>query len=135
MSSLTNTILTHYRASPGNTVQVSQSVARGFGNVARSLGETSRMSERLNNQWRAIGTTFRYAIAGSAVFGTASLITNLKELQRQTGLLQSLGNASGGRFPNSGTTVTRLLGDSRREAVAAVTPINDFNEGLINLFS
>ena len=135
MSSITNTILTHYRASAGNTVQVSQSVARGFGNVGRSLAETSRMSERLNNQWRAIGTTFRYAIAGSAVFGTASLITNLKELQRQTGLLQSLGGANKGVFPNTGTTINKLLGDSRREAVAAVTPIQDFNEGLINLFS
>lgn len=135
MSQITNTVLTHYRASAGNTVAVSQAIARGVGNIGRSLGETTRMSERLNNQWRAIGTTFRYAIAGSAVFGTAQLITNLKELQRQMGLLQALGNASGGIFPTTGTSLGSLLADARKEAVRSVTPINQFNEGLINLFS
>lgn len=135
MSQVVNTVLTHYRASAGNTVAVSQSVARGFGSIGRSINETSRMSERLNNQWRAIGTTFRYAIAGSAVFGTAALVTNLKDLQRQMGLIQALGDAKGGIFPNTGIGMIEMLKGARQEAVRSVTPIAQFNEGLINLFS
>jgi hypothetical protein len=135
MSSITNVITTVFRARGNQAIATMGSIGAGFGNIGRQINQTSRMSERLNNQWRAIGTTFRYALAGTAVFGTAQLIKNLGDLQRQVGLIQALGGAQGGILPNTKFPVTGLMADARKEAVRSLTPINQFNEGLINMFS
>jgi hypothetical protein len=137
LSSITNVITTVFRSRRDASVAAEiGGIRQGMGGIANSIGQTTRMSERLNNQWKAIGTTFRYAIAGAAVFGTAKLVTNLRDLQRQVGLIQALGNTTNGMFPNSQNFgINNLLTQVRSNAVEAVTPINEFNEGLINLFS
>jgi len=71
-------------------------VAQGFGTIGRQVSENTRLSERLNSQWRAIGTTIRYAVAGGAVFGLANMVNNLRNVQQQLGLMQAIGSRQGG---------------------------------------
>lgn len=139
MSSITNYVNTVWRVRNEGVQGALGGMNRGISTIAGNVEKVSTASGRLNNQWKAIGTTMRYAIAGGAVFGTARLISNLGEIQRQIGMLQALGGATNGILPGmSGSgqlPVTSLLQQARDSAVNAVTPVNEFNEGLINLYS
>jgi hypothetical protein len=128
ISQITNIVRTQFQAHGGNVVSTMNQMSMQTGRWGQRLMETSRMSERINAQWRAIGTTMRYALAGGAVFGATKLVTNLKELQRQIGMISVLSGQSAGQ-------VTQMLPQVRQAAVDAVTPIQDLNEGIINFYS
>lgn len=134
MSSIQNVITTTFRARGNQAIATMGGISQGFGNIMGRIGETSRMSERLNNQWRAIGTTFRYAIAGTALYGLVSLNQQLREVQQQLGLISAIGETSGGT-PLVGKQLDKLLGQSRQGAVDALTPLNEYNNAVINLLS
>jgi hypothetical protein len=128
MSQIQNIIRTQFQAHGGNVVATMNQMAMQTGRFGQSISQTSRMSERLNGQWRAIGTTVRYALAGAAVFGGLRQVSQLRELQRQVGLISALSNS----------TAQTVVGNQqlvRASAIDAVTPINEFNEGLINFYS
>lgn len=134
MSSIQNVITTTFRARGNQALATMGGIAQGFGNIMGRIGETSRMSERLNNQWRAIGTTFRYAIAGTAIYGLVSMNQQLREVQQQLGLISAIGETSTGQ-PIVGQALDKLLGQSRQGAVDALTPLNEYNNAVINLLS
>jgi hypothetical protein len=91
------------------------------------------MSDRLSNQWKALGTTIRYA-TGQAVFGMAQMVGQLKEMQVQMGLISAIGTTTGGR-PIAGAQLNDLMGDIRRGAVESLTPVKDYTNAVVNLLS
>lgn len=132
-SNITNIVNTVYRARGTQAIQESRLVAQGIGGIGRSLQQTSSLSDRFNSQWRAIGTTMRYAIAGSVIFGLASMVSQLKDVQQQLGLIQAIGSPGGRVFSDQG--VTRLGNQLQKSAQDALTPINEVNDATVNLLS
>lgn len=132
-SVINNIVETVYRARGTQAIQESRMVAQGIGGIGRSLQQTSTLSDRFNSQWRAIGTTMRYAIAGGVIFGLARMVTQLKDVQQQLGLMQAIGSPGGQPFSNQG--ITRLGNQLQKTAQDALTPINEVNDATINLLS
>src|SRR5215831_5311880 len=134
MSTINNTITTTFRARGNQAIAQMGTVSQGFGNIARSINDTTRLSTRLNDQWRALGTTIRYAVAGQAIFGLTRMIGQLKDVQQQLGLMQAIGEpAGGGIFSDN---AIKQMGDSLRQAsVDSLTPINEINDATINYLS
>lgn len=87
---------------------------------------------------RALGTTIRYAFAGTAVFGVANMVRNLAEMQRQLGQIAAIGSVAGpggGSIPLTSQMIAQLGSDVRQAAVDSITPVNDFNNAVLNLYS
>jgi len=139
LSQINNRIVTTFSSSAGNALAVMNQVSGGMTNIGRATYNTSRMSERLNAQWRAFGTTLRYAFAGSVIFGATRMLSVLRDTQRQYALIGAIG---GGVFDSQirGTTAAdqalqSLYQNAQRASLDAITPVNDFNDALVNLYS
>jgi hypothetical protein len=128
MSTINQRIITTFTARGGQAIATMNQIGAGFGNVGRAIGENARLSEKLNSQWKALSTTIRYAIAGQAVFGLTRMVGQLNQLQQQIGMISALGDMPAAK-------VVAGMSDIRTAAVESVTPLTDFNEGLINFYS
>jgi hypothetical protein len=134
LSQINNYVTTTFRARGGNVIAQMGQWSQGMGRFGQQLNNASRMSERLNAQWRAIGTTIRYALAGSVIFGITGLINRYADIQRQLGLATAIGTTTGGRgFTNN--EITKLGRNLRQAAIDSVTPLNQINDAAINLLS
>src|SRR5262245_66365772 len=91
MSSINQTISTRFVAYGGNVIATMGQMSSATRGWMGQLDQTSRMSERINNQWNAIRTTMRYAMAAKAVFGLTRMVGHLREVQRQLGLIKATG--------------------------------------------
>ena len=105
---------------------------------ARTL---AREQSLLNTQLRAFGTTIRYAVAGTAVFGVAGTISSLAQIQTQLGQISALSGISGIKGPGGGSI--QLVGSAlqdmsqqvRQASIDTVQPISSINEAILNLMS
>jgi hypothetical protein len=139
VSQIHNRIVTTYTSAAGNSVAVMNQMIGGMTNLGRAAYSAGTMSERANAQWRAFGTTIRYAIAGSVVFGATRLLTVLRDTQRQYALI---GAISGGAYSSqvagasaADSALSQLYQNAQTGALDALTPVNEFNDALVNLFS
>ena len=136
-SRITNVVSTVFQAHPGNTVAVMSQVRGGITSIGRASQQTNREMGLWQQQMRAVGTTLRYAFAGAAVYGTGTLIRQLKETQRQLALIGVLGgfqNIEGGADAAS-AALDKLYQRAQQGAFESLTPTADFNDALINLYS
>jgi hypothetical protein len=134
MSQIENVITTTFRATGGNVVSQLNSYASGFGRVGQAINQNTEMSSRLNNQWRAIGTTIRYAIAGTAIFGLQRMVSDLSAVNTQLGQMQAL-TAIGQGTQFSDTQMGQLLTGLMDTSQQTVTPLSDVNDASINFLS
>jgi len=139
MSTLTNVVMTEFRARGSQVTAVMGQMAAGSRQWSSGLNENIRQSDRLNQQWRAIGTTIRYAIAGQAVFGLTRMVGQLKEVQVQLGLMQAIGSRAGsttlGGTPFSTREITQLGSALQNAAADSITSFTDMNNAAINFLS
>jgi len=98
---------------------------QGLGRGARTAG---RDTGYLNNQIRALGTTMRYALAGTLVFGLTRSVGQLSEIQKQMGLIAAIGGQTGNQVAQTGDEI-------RQASIEAITPIQDMNNAVINFLS
>lgn len=134
MSQIENVITTTLRARGGNVISQMGQWSQGFGMIGGKINDTTRMSERLNNQWRAIGTTFRYAIAGSVIFGLTRMLGQVKDLNVQLGQMQAIsGIGPGTAFSNR--DINTLFGNLQNVANDTITPLNEVNDAAVNFLS
>ena len=137
MSDILRRIITRFEAQPGNVRAVLGGMSSGYERTAQSARVLGREQNYLNNQLRAFGTTMRYAIAGTAVFGAVGTISTLSEIQKQLGLISAIGNVQG---PGQGLA---LVGDrlnsigeqARTAAINSIQPISSINDSIIALLS
>jgi len=134
MSAINQVITTTFRARGGQAIAQMGQVSQGFGRIGQVINQNTRLSEKLNGVWRAFGTTIRYALAGQAVFGLVRMVDQLKEVQVQMGLISAIGTTPGGGVIG-GDALTGLMSQARQGAVDAITPIQDYNNAIINLLS
>jgi hypothetical protein len=138
-SRITGIVATQFTAQGGQAiVQQLHSMGQATGAFYNRLQDTSRQSSVLTNQWRAMATTIRYAIAGQAIFGLTRMVGQLKDVQQQLGLIQSLGTqpGPGGTSIGFSNADVNKLGDQlQKVALTTITPINDINNAAINLLS
>jgi len=138
MSSINQTISTRFTAHGGNVIATMGQMSSATRGWMTNLGEASRMSDRINNQWSAIRTTLRYAIAGQAVFGLTRMVGQLRDVQQQLGLIQAIGSQPGGGLLGrsfSTQQVNRLGNDLQVAAANSMTSINDMNNAAVNFLS
>jgi hypothetical protein len=135
MSQINNIITTQFRASGGNVVaQMASYASSGLTRMGQVINQNTRMSERLGDQWRAIATTIRYAVAGQAVFGITRLVGQIKDLNTQLGEMQAIsGIGPGTRF--TGGQINTLFSDLGNTAADSITPLQDVNDAAINFLS
>lgn len=134
MSSINNVITTTFKAVGGNVVSQLNAYSSGFGRLGASINESTNMSSRLNNQWRALGTTIRYSIAGAAVFGLTRMIGQLAAVNTQLGQMQALTSiGQGAQF--SDTQMGQLLNGLMQTSIDTITPLNEVNDAAINFLS
>lgn len=134
MSQINNILTTTFRAVGGNVVSTLNSYSAGMGRLGGAINENSRMSERFNAQWRAIGTTIRYAIAGTAVFGLTRMVGQLRDVNNQLALMSAIGSGPTGQ-PFSFQQITDLGNQLQNAAVNSITPVNEINDATINFLS
>jgi hypothetical protein len=134
MSSIHNRIVTTFSASAGNAIAVMNQIAGGAMNMGRQWEHSGRQIGVVESQMRALGTTIRYAFAGAAVFAIPTMLSNLKQVQNQLGLMAAIGTQPGG-IAYTGQAVRQLGFDAQAGAVAALTPIQDFNNAVVNFLS
>lgn len=134
MSQIENVITTTFRARGNQAISAMGQVAQGFGNVGRVINENTRLSERLNNQWRAIGTTIRYAVAGTAIFGLTNMVKQLAAMNQQLGTMQAISGIGSGRaFSNR--DITGLFSSLQTVSADTITPLSQVNDAAINFLS
>jgi hypothetical protein len=136
MASINNVITTTYRAQGAQAlVQASRQAASGVATLFNNVGTATSMSERLNNQWRAIGTTIRYAIAGQAIFGLTRMVGQLKNVQSQLAEMSALTTAGTGGSSFSADQITQLGKNLQSTAIDTITPLSQVNDAAINFLS
>lgn len=137
MSQITNTVLTSFRAVGGNVVSELRSYAAGFGTIGAQINETSNMSGRLNNQWRAIGTTIRYAVAGTALYGLTSMVSKVSQLNTQLAQMQAISGIGigSGQTAITNKQIPNLLNNLMQTSVDTITPLSEVNDAATNFLS
>jgi hypothetical protein len=116
-----------------------------MGNIRASMSgarrenvEYGRSFGYLNSQLRAFATTWRYAVAGTVLYGAFSQVQKLSEMQRQLGLISAIGIVQGPQGKGIELVGDRLqkLGEkSRQTAIDVIQPISNVNASIINLLS
>lgn len=137
-ASIQNTILTRFTAHGGNVSAVMGGMSRGVGNFSNQVNQANRVSERLNNVWKAMGTTLRYTLAGGIIFGLRNAVSQFAGIQKQMGLISAIGSfegPGGNNFRLQGQELQRFGAELRNVAVDARTPLNDMNDAAINFLS
>jgi hypothetical protein len=140
MSSITNIIRTVWTTDGQGRVRAAiGEMSGGLQQLTRGSTEYGRQTGYLNNQLRALGTTFRYSLAGAAIFGAYKMITTLQDTQKQLALIGFLGQESFGSLNEGVYGADRRLQDFYKNAQSgareALTDVSSFNDALINLFS
>lgn len=110
-------------------------VEGSFLNLGRSMGQSSRQAGVMNQQMRALGTTLKYMVAGSVVFGTMNMVRNLAAFQKQLGLISAIGGVG----PSGLNLVGKNLNDLSNQIIGAstelITPVSDVTAAVTNYLS
>lgn len=107
----------------------------GFGGLRRDTSQYRGELSLLDRQVRALGTTLRYTLAGTTIFGTISTVRNLSAVQEQLGLISAISPTAFNGIALVGDRLTQLGEQAEDAAYRALTPVSEFNEGLVNLVS
>ena len=137
-SNIQNVISTVFTARSGQALAQMRQYSGGLSQIGRDMSNTARHSGVMNNQLRALGTTLRYAFAGSVVFGVASMGRELTNIQGQLALMQAVGDVTS----KTGRDI-KITGDQlnkwQSEVIAAgprvLTSATDMNDAIVNLLS
>lgn len=133
MSRIENIITTTFRAAGGNVISTVGQMGGSMRNFGRIINDNTRMSERLNAQWRAFGTTLRYALAGNVIFGASRLLSQIKDINQQLGQMQALSGIGGTAFSNQ--QVNSLGNALQKTALDTITPLSQVNDAAVNFLS
>jgi len=132
---INNEIVTTWTARDAGVVASTGRISSGLLNVGRSAETGGRQVGIMNQQVRALGTTIRYALAGTAVFGITSMVRNLNQLQQQMGLISAIGGTAGVRGLTTSGGLTDFIQGLQGESLRSLTPLSDLNDAAINFLS
>lgn len=134
MSSIHNRITTTFTASGGQAIAVMGEISGAMMNIGRQSGQMGQQVGQAERGFRALGTTIRYALAGTVAFALPNMVRQLSDVQQQLGLMTAIGTGPGG-IPIVGQQLRQLGNDAQAGAINAITPISDFNDAVINFLS
>ena len=135
MGDIMRRVVTLFEARGAEQIRASMgSMRTDFTNYRREVDQTSRTQGMLNNQMRALGTTLRYAFAGSAVYGVSTMVRELGQFQARLGEISSIATTTGG-LPLVGRQLDQLGEDLIRVSTDTTQPIDDLEQGVISLYS
>lgn len=138
MADVRNIIQTVWEGRDAGVTAVMRTIRGEVNQTYRAMDQGSRSAGIFNNQMRALGTTIRYAFAGTTVYGIFNTVKALAQLQDQMGQIAAIGSQAGpgGKSIPIGAGQLDQLGESaRKAAVRAYTPISSFNDAILNLYS
>lgn len=84
-----------------------------------------------------MGTTIRYAIAGTALYGLGNMIRQVSQLNQQLGQIQAISGIGIGAGSQGFTDpqMNRMLQQLMGTAMDTITPLNEVNDAAINFVS
>lgn len=138
MSDVSRRIITIFEARGGNVLTTLRGISSGFMGASQGTRQWARDVNYLNSQWRAFATTFRYAIAGTTLYGLAGTVSQLAQVQQQLGQISAIGEVSGpggGGLLLVGQRLDNLAASARQASVDTIRPISEINDAIINLLS
>lgn len=107
----------------------------GFGGFRRDVRSAGQDVSGFERQLRAFATTMRYAVAGSTIFGALGEIRGLSQVQEQLGLISAISPTAFNGVELVGNRLEQFGEQAEDAAYRALTPITEFNDGLVNLVS
>lgn len=124
----------------GRDTGVSATINEIRGNLT-NLGRTSsdvnrRMSREtglLQRQWQALGTTWRYAIAGLAIAKIYQAIQAYKDFNQQLGYLNNTLNETAGRSQASASQIDSLGRQAAKISTSYIQPLSDVMQSFVNI--
>lgn len=135
MGDVNRTIRTTWVGQGGNvlaTIGRLNSELRGLGT---SADQVNRRTGILGQQFRALGTTIRYALAGSVIFGSLRALSTLSEYQKKLGQIQAITDRPG---PGGGTILgfdsrdlAKLNKDIQDVSVSTVSSLGDIQDSVL----
>lgn len=136
MSDIQRRIVTIFEARGANQVRAQLGEMRsGFAGYRRDIRGVHDDVGMLDRQMRAFATTMRYAVAGSTIFGALGEIRGLSQVQEQLGLISAISPTAFNNVALVGDALTQMGEQAEDAAYRALTPVNEFNNGLVNLVS
>lgn len=99
----------------------------GTTKLSRGLKDVQTESKLMSNQMKAIGTTMRYAFAGSIVFGITSAVSKLGDFEQQLGVIDSLAGkvGAGGKFKGLGSDLQNIGNEALVLSAKFAQPVSD----------
>jgi hypothetical protein len=138
MSDIVRRVGTLFYASAGNVRAVLGDMAGGLQRLgtqgSRNLDNLNRRGSALNNQLRAIGTTARYALAGSMVFSISRSVQAWGQFQARLGEISAIATGGTG-LPIVGRELDDLGNRLLRLSIDTGQPIDDLQAGIVSLYS
>jgi hypothetical protein len=131
---MNNRITTTFVARAGQAIATQGQIEAAMLRTGRAAATQTRQLGAMGNQMKALGTTIRYALAGSIVFGIAGLVGKLDKLQQQLGLISAIAPTAKVSFDKSGGLMG-FLNQVEQQAIAARTPVGELNDSVINFLS
>jgi len=139
MGDIYRRVVTEFRTTGGQQILATLGELRGgVKGIREEFTEGGIAGSAFNNEMRALGTTLRYAFAGSVVFGVSNMVRNLSQIQTQLGQIAAIGSQAGpggGSIPLTGSQISGLAETVRQAATDTITPVNQMNDAVLNLYS
>lgn len=140
MGDINRQIVTTFSARGGAQVRATMGeITGGLNAMLRQQQGVGRQTGYLNNQMRALGTTMRYAVAGSAIYGAFDALNRWAQYQARLGEISAIASFPGvdaeRNRAGQDSAIDRLGRELIRVSVETAQPLDDLQQGVIGLYS
>ncbi len=136
MGDVNRTIRTTWVGNGGNVLSVIGRLNNELRGVGTTGDQVNRKTGLLGQQFRALGTTIRYALAGSVIFGSIRALSLLSDYQTKLGQILAISaqlNQQGGVVP--GLDVNQLNRNIQDLSTDTVRPLSEVQESIYTIQS
>jgi len=112
-------------------------IKSGFSQVNQATGQSGKQLGYWGQQMRALGTTIRYALAGSVVYGVITAISSLSQFQVKLGEIDAIATqvTSSGKLKGVGNELENLGTDALKMSVKFGLAVTDVQEYMRSFYS
>jgi TP901 family phage tail tape measure protein len=133
MSQISQRLALFFTANAGQAQATLGRLGGSFLTMGQNASRAGQQTSVVNSQMRALGTTFKYMVAGATIYGAMNMVRQLSQFQQQLGLISAIGSSAG--FNLTG----RNLGDLKNQLYGASTeliqPLGDVSDAVVNYLS
>jgi hypothetical protein len=133
MSTISQRLALFFTANAGQAQASIGQLGNSFLRMGNAAGRSAQGTSLVNQQMRALGTTFRYMLAGGAIYGALNATRQLAQFQQQIGLIAAIGGSSG--MLNTSRQIGDLKNQMYGASVELIQPLGDVADAITNYLS